>query len=406
MFNIKKIREDFPMLKVKMQKKPLIFFDNASTTFKPKCVINAINKYYTEHTSNSHRGDYDLSYINDKKIAEARKIIADFINAYEKEIIFTSGTTMSINMIAFSYGIKNLKKNDEILITEAEHASNVLPWFEIAKIKKLIVKFIPLNKNGKLTLTNVKKSINKKTKIISIANFNNVLGFKVPIEKITKIAHAKKIIVIYDGAQYVPHHTIDVKKNDIDFLCFSGHKMCGPTGIGVLYGKYDLLNKMHSFMTGGGMNYSFNKNGEKEYFEPPEKFEAGTLHIAGILGLAEAVKYLNKIGMKEIEKYEKKLRNYAIKKMKKIKDIIIYNKNAEASIITINKKNIPAQDEATYLNSFGIAVRSGQHCAKMLPSILKTTSTIRISFYFYNTKEEIDKLILVLKKKDFLNAYF
>ena len=406
MFDVKTIRKDFPMLKKKMQKHPLIYFDNASTSLKPKCVIDAISNYYLNETSNSHRGDYDLAYSVDQKVLEARKNIAKFINAKPEEVVFTSGASMSLNLVAFGYGAKFLKRNDEILISEAEHASNVLPWFKVAEITGAKIKYIPLNKEGRITLDNVKKSISKKTKIISIAEISNVLGYLTPIREIAMYAHKKNIIVVCDGAQSVPHKKTDVQWMHVDFLCFSGHKMCGPTGIGVLYGRYELLKVMDPFLSGGGMNSKFETCGAVEYLAPPSKFEAGTLNLAGIYGLDEAVKYLTKIGMNNIEKYEKELRKYLLSKLTSIKDIIIYNKTAESGIITINKSTVFAQDESTFLNSKGIAVRSGQHCAKMLNDFLHTPATVRISLYFYNTKEEIDELVTNLKKGDFLDAYF
>ncbi len=406
MFDVNNIRKDFPMLKQRMQKHPLVFLDNASTTFKPKSVVDAINNYYLKETSNSHRGDYDLCFNADQKLLETRGVVAKFINAKREEIVFTSGASMSINLVAYGYASKFLKKNDEILLTEAEHASNVLPWYKVSELTGAKVKFIPLNKEGRLTLNNVKKSINKNTKIIAIAEVSNVLGFIAPIKEICKEAHKRNIIVVCDGAQSVPHRKTDVKDSDVDFLSFSSHKMCGPTGIGILYGKFDLLKKMDPLMSGGGMNAKFDMCGDVEYLLPPVRFEAGTLNLAGVYGLKAAIEYINKIGIENINKYEQQLREYAINKLKKNKDIIIYNETAESGIITINKKKVFAQDEATFLNSQGIAVRSGQHCAKILNDFLKTPATIRISIYFYNTKEEIDKLIEALNKEDYLDAYF
>lgn len=406
MFDVNKIRKDFPMLNKKMQNHSLIYFDNASTTFKPNSVIEAVTNYYKNETSNSHRGDYDTAYAVDKKVNETRKLVAEFINAKPEEIVFTSGASMSINLVAFGYGAKHLKKGDEILLTEAEHASNVLPWYKVCELTGAKVKFIPLNKKGRLTIDNIKKTVSKKTKIIAIAEISNVLGYLSPIKEICEFAHKHNIIVVCDGAQSVPHHKTDVKYSDVDFLSFSGHKMCGPTGIGILYGKYELLKKTEPFMTGGGMNSKFDMCGAVEYLEPPIRFEAGTLNLAGIYGLNAAIRYINNVGIKNIEKYEKELRDYAINKMKEIDDIVIYNSDAESSIISFNKKTVFAQDEATYLNSKGIAVRSGQHCAKLLNDFLRTVATVRISFYFYNTKKEIDELIKALKKGDFLDAYF
>lgn len=406
MFDVKKVRKDFPMLSQTMQGKPLIFLDNSSTTFKPKTVIDATMRYYLSETSNSHRGDYDLCYNVDKIILNTRENVAKFINAKPHEIVFTSGASMSINLVAFGYGSKYLKSGDEILLTEAEHASNVLPWYKVCEMTGAKIKFIPLNKQGRLTLENVKKTITKKCKIIAVAEIGNVLGFKAPIKEICDYAHKHNILVMCDGAQSVPHHVTDVKNSGVDFLAFSGHKMCGPTGIGVLYGKYELLQKMDPLMSGGGMNAKFDMCGAVEYLEPPVRFEAGTQNIAGIYGLNEAIKYLSKLGMKNIEEYEEYLHSYAIKKLKTIKDLIIYNEKADSGIITVNKKNVFAQDEATYLNSLGIAVRSGQHCAKILMNFLKCIATIRISLYFYNTIDEIDRLVDALKKGDYLDAYF
>ena len=406
MYNIKKIRQDFPMLKQRMQNHPLVFLDNASTTFKPKAVIDAINNYYTKETSNSHRGDYDLCFHMDQELDATRQLVAKFINAKKEEIVFTSGASMSINLVAYGYAMKHLKKDDEILLTEAEHASNVLPWFKVKEVTGAKVKFIPLTKEGRLTLENVKKSITSKTKIIAVAQISNVLGYLSPIKEICKLAHQKKIIVVVDGAQSVPHRVTDVKDLDVDFLSFSAHKMCGPTGIGVLYGKHELLKKTDPTLTGGGMNVDFYTDGKVTYFDPPARFEAGTLNLEGVYGLKAAIKYLTSIGMNNIEKHEQELRAYLIKELKKIKDVVIYNEHAESGIVTINKKNVFAQDEATYLNSRGIAVRSGQHCAKILNGFLNTPATVRISLYLYTSKEDIDQLVKALKEGDYLNAYF
>ena len=409
MLDVKKIRQDFPMLdgnKI-MQGHKLVYLDNASTTFKPKCVLDAIANYYQNETSNSHRGDYDLCYNMDVKIEEARHSVSRLLNCENKEVVFTSGTSMSINLIAYGYGMKYLTENDEVLLTVAEHASNVLPWFKVSEIKGTKIGYIPLDESGRLTPENVEKSITKNTKIIAIAQVTNVLGYKVDIKTITKIAHEHNILVIVDGAQSVPHMKIDVKDLDIDFLSFSGHKMCGPTGVGVIYGKYHLLEMMDPLMSGGGMNAKFDMCGDVKYVNPPAKFEAGTLNIEGILGLKAAVDYLLNIGFENIEEYEHNIRQYAISQLETVPNIVIYNKEAEAGIITFNIKGIFAQDLATFLNSKGIACRSGQHCAKILINYLKEVATVRASIYFYTTKEEIDALVDALRKSgDFLDAYF
>lgn len=404
-----KLRQDFPMFQngVKMQGKPLVFLDNASTTFKPYAVEKAVNEYFETMTANSHRGDYDLCYNIDVRIDEAREALARFINAEKKEIVFTSGTSMSINLIAYGYGTKYLTKDDEILITQAEHASNVLPWFKVGEMTGCKINYIPLNNEGKLVPENLKKVISKKTKIIAVAHVTNVLGFIVDIKEIARIAHEYGAIVVCDGAQSVPHMPTDVKDLDVDFLSFSGHKMIGPTGIGILYGKYELLEKTNPFMTGGGMNAKFDMCGDVTYLAPPAKFEAGTQNIEGIFGLRAAVEYLTNVGMENIREYEADLRKYAIEKLKSNDKVILYNETAESGIITFNIKDVFAQDEATYLNSQGIACRSGQHCAKVLLDYLGEVATVRASIYFYNTKEDIDIFVSALEKGgDFLDAYF
>ena len=407
MIDVKKIREDFPMLKEVDGKKPPIYFVNAATTFKPQCVIDASSKYYLEESANSHRGDYDVAYKVDVTVARCREKVGKFINADKTEIVFTSGCSMSMNLVAFGYGVKFLKSGDEILLTEAEHASNVLPWFKVAEMTGATIKYIPLTKEGRLIPENLEKVITQNTKIVSVAQVTNVLGYVNDIKSLSKIAHEHDAILICDAAQSAPHIKIDVKDLDCDFLAFSAHKMCGPTGIGVLYGKYDLLRKMDPFMTGGGDNARFDMCGNVAYLEPPAKFEAGTMNLSGIYGFEAAIDYLNSIGMDEIEKYEVELHDYAISKLSKIPDLIIYNPTADTGIITVNIKDVFAQDEASYLNSRNICVRSGEHCAKLLKDVLKTTATVRISFYFYNTKEEIDELYEALKNGgNFLDAYF
>lgn len=409
MYDVYKIRQLFPMLNSNktMQGKPLVFLDNASTSFKPYCVIDAINSYYKDMTSNSHRGDYDLCYNMDVEVEKSRQAVAKFINGETNECIFTSGTSMSINLIAYGYGLKFLTKDDEILISEAEHASNVLPWFRISELTGCKINYIPLTKEGKITPENLKKVISKKTKVVSVAHIGNVLGYITPVKELAKIAHDHGAVIAVDGAQSVPHIPTDVKELGIDFLSFSGHKMCGPTGIGVLWGRYDLLSKMDPFLTGGGMNSKFDMCGNVKYLNPPSKFEAGTIHLAGIIGLRAAIEFLNDIGMENIFKHEEMLRDYFIEKTKNLDNLIIYNKYASTGIFTFNVKGVFAQDEATYLNSKGIAVRSGQHCAKILIDFLGEVATVRMSTYLYTTKEDIDALVDALKDGgDILDAYF
>ena len=409
MYDVYKLRQQFPMLTndIKMQKKPLVFLDNCSTTFKPQCVIDAEMEYYTLYNSNSHRGDYDLCYQMDVKVDEARATVAKFINADKNEVVFTSGTTESLNLVAYGYGLKNLKKGDEIIISEAEHASNILPWFRIAKLTDAVIKYIPLAENGRITADNLKKIISNKTKIVSIAQVGNVLGYLEDVKELVKVAHQYGAIMVVDGAQSVPHMRVDFKDLDIDFLAFSAHKMCGPTGIGALIGKYDLLLNMDPFVSGGGMNSTFYKNGEVNYHLPPSKFEAGTQNLAGILGFKKAVEFIESIGIDAIHEHDRELVSYAIEKLKDCDNVIIYNKDSDSGILTFNIKGVFAQDEATLLNYKGIAVRSGEHCAKILDDYLKTKATCRMSTYLYTTKEEIDVFIDALKNGgDILDAYF
>lgn len=410
MLDVLAIRKDFPMLNgdKTMQGKPLIWLDNASTTFKPRCVLDAVSRYYTEETSNSHRGDYDLCYNMDVEVLNARKALASFLNAETSEIVFTPGATASLNLVAYGYALTHLKPGDEILITEAEHASNVLPWYKVKQMTGCEIRLIPLEDNGCLSVENVRKTLTKNTKIVAIAEVTNVLGYLAPIKEIAKLCHEAGAVLVVDGAQSVPHRKMNVKDLDCDFLCFSGHKMLGPTGIGVLYGKYGLLCETDAFMTGGGMNVKFDTLGNASYLEPPMRFEAGTQNLEGIIGLHAAVDYLESIGMEEIEKRERQLKEYAVKKLSETGAVTIYNAESEAGIVTFNVNGVFAQDAATYFNSKGIAVRSGQHCAKILNDFLGTVATIRASFYFYTTEEEIDALAEACKtcKGEYLNAYF
>ena len=385
-------RNDFNILNTN-----IIYFDNAATTLKPKKVIDSIVDYYNNYSANAHRGDYDISLKVDSKIEETRKNIKSFINANNtEEIVFTSGTTDSINKIIFGYYKYILKENDEIILTKAEHASNLLPWFELAEQLNLKLKYVDLDNDYKITLDNLKSIITDKTKVISIAYITNVVGDIRPIKEISKIAKENNISMLIDAAQALPHIKIDVQDLDIDFLAFSAHKIYGPTGIGVLYGKYNLLNSIHPTSFGGGMNASFTSDGKRIYDEIPLLLEAGTPNIAGIIGLNEAISYINDIGINNIQNYETSLRSYAIDKLKGVNDIIIYNPNSESSIITINIKDIFAQDLAIYLNKYNICVRAGNHCAKILKEELNIKNTVRISLSFYNTKDEIDYLVKIL----------
>ena len=394
MLNISEIRKDFPMLD-----KDFIYFDNGATTFKPYPVINAVNEFYTNYSSNIHRGDYDISIKASKLYDDTRVLVRDFINANdEKEIVFTSGASESLNTFAYGYGLKYLKKGDVVLTTLEEHASSVLPWFDLQKRIGIVVKYIPLNEDGTFNLDKYKECFkDEAVKVVSIAYVSNVLGYVNPIKDITKIAHDNNAIVSIDGAQAVPHLKIDVKDLDIDFLSFSAHKMCGPSGVGVLYGKFDLLDTINPLKYGGGANSRFDKEGNVLLSLTPQRFEAGTPNIEGVIAFGEAIKYLSKLDMNEIHKRDLELSNYLLSKLDKLDNIDIYNHKTECGIVSFNVKGIFAQDVASYLNASKICVRSGNHCAKILHNAIGVNETIRVSMYFYNTYEEIDKFVEVIK---------
>ena len=386
-------REDFNILNT-----GVIYFDNGATTLKPIILSEAVSDYYNNYSSNAHRGDYQMSIKASSMYEESRKLVQELIGAKDnKQIVFTSGTTDSINKIVFGYFRKILKEGDEVLLTKSEHASNLLPWFELADEKNLKIKYIELDNNHEVTLENVVKAITPRTKVISIAHISNVVGDIRPIKEITEYAHKNNILVLVDGAQSVPHLEIDVKDLDIDFLTFSAHKMCGPTGVGVIYVKENILNDINPIIFGGGMNADFNTDGTRVYKTMPDRLEAGTPNIAGVIGFGYVIKYLKNIGFNNIHKYEMELKEYAIERLKEIPEIEIYNEYSKSGIITINYKDIFSQDLAIYLDKYNICVRAGNHCAKILKDEINIKNTCRISLYFYNSKEEIDKLIDVLK---------
>lgn len=410
MYNVDEIRKQFPMLNEDkiMQSKPLVFLDNASTTFKPYSVIKAMDDYYSNYTANHHRGDYDICYRVDQEIQIVREKVARFVNSEVNEVVFTSGDTESLNLIAYGYTLDNLKKGDVILLSLEEHASNTLPWYRICELTGARVEFVDLE-DKKITLNKVKEAFNKyqNIKIVSFAHVSNVLGYEIDAKEIAKEVHKHNAIFVLDGAQSVPHIKTDFKELDCDFITFSAHKMCGPTGTGVLIGKYELLQKMSTFHTGGGMNVKFNKNMEVIPLDAPHKFEAGTLNIAGIIGFGAAIDFVSSVGLDNIHAHELELSEYAISKLEECKDIVIYNKDSKSGIITFNRIGVFAQDEATLLNSKGIAVRSGQHCAKMIDEVIGDVATIRASFYLYTSKSDVDAFVNALKEGgDILDAYF
>ena len=389
-------REDFPILQ-----NNLIYLDSGATSLKPKCVIDKIIEYYRDYSANAHRGDYDLSLKVDYEYESARDEIKEFINArYREEIVFTSGSTDSLNMIATGFFRRYLEADDEIVITKSEHASNVMPWFRLAKEIGCKIVYVPLDENYYVTMDNIKKVINENTKVLALAEITNVVGDIRPIKEITKLAHENNAFVVVDGAQSVPHLKTDVIDSDVDFLAFSGHKMCGPTGIGVLYGKKELLEKVIPTNLGGGMNESFDDENHVYLKQLPHRLEAGTPNIAGAIGLGEAVRYLKKIGLNNIHKHEVELRKYLVDNLITIPHIDIINIESDSGIVAFNIDGIFSQDVAYYLNKYHICVRAGNHCAKVLKSATNVNNTLRVSLYFYNTKEEIDLLIKLLSDKN------
>ena len=379
----------------------MIYFDNASTTFKPKQVLKKISDYYTEYTANAHRGDYHISLKVDTEYELARNTVQEFINAKDRsEIVFTSGSTESLNYIATGFFGNYLEAGDEILITKAEHASNVLPWFRLAKQLDVLVNFIDLDDNHYVTVDNVLKAITPRTKVISLAQITNVIGDIRPIKEICKIAHERGIFVVVDAAQSAPHIKIDVQDLDCDFAVFSGHKMLAPLGIGVLYGKREILNKMEPFIMGGDMiEYVYE---QYTTFAPlPNKFEAGTQNVEGVVGLGAAIEYIKNIGYKTIHELEEEILLYARQELSKLEYLDLYltpNIKNHSGVISFNIKGVHPHDVASILDSYGVCVRSGNHCAQPLLRYMGLDSTCRASFYFYNTKEDVDKLVSSLNK--------
>ena len=388
MIDVQAIRRDFPMFRAHPE---LVYFDNGATTFKPQCVIDAVTAYYTEHTSNVHRGDYAIAAMNDRLYDGARASFAQLLNCAPKEIVFTHNASASMNQIAYGLSGTFLKQGDVILTTEAEHASDLLPWFRLQEENGIEIRYLPLDQEANLDLAKAEACFDERVKAVAVAMVTNVLGSILPVKELGQLAHRYGALFIVDGAQAVPHLPVDVQELDIDFLSFSAHKMCGPNGVGILYGKYDLLEQLKPVFMGGDMNARFQKAGTYELKHAPGKFEAGTPNIEGVIGAAAACDYIRAIGLDEIHAYEKELRAYALEKLSAVDHLEIYNPDNVYGPIAFNARGVFSQDAAGYLASRNIAVRSGNHCAKILHEILGTDSTIRASFYFYNTKEEVDR---------------
>lgn len=385
-------REDFEIFN-----DGLIYFDNAATTQKPKQVVNSIVEYYTKYTANAHRGDYDISLKVDEKYEAVRDKVKDLINANStKEIIFTKGSTESFNNIIFGFMEHFLEDKDEIILTKGEHASNILPWMALSEKIGFKIVYADLEEDYSLSKKNIEDKITENTKVVALAHVTNAIGDVRPIKEIGELCKNNNILFVVDATQSIGHMKVDVQEANIDFLGFSAHKMLGPTGTGVLYGKEELLEKLVPLEYGGGMNTIFSSNGEYELKELPFRLEAGTRNIAGVIGLGAAIDYLNNIGLDNIHNYEVELKKYLIEKIKTVPNIKIYNESTDSGILLFNLGEYFSQDVAIFLNGYKICIRAGNHCAKMLQEVINKTNTCRVSLYFYNTKEEIDKLIEAL----------
>lgn len=399
MFDVKEIRKDFPILGRKIHGKDLIYFDNGATTQKPNCVIEAMNDAYLDKNANIHRGVHHLSQIATQAHEDARAKVQKFINAkHAHEIIFTRGTTESINLVAFSFGEAFLKEGDEVIVSTMEHHSNIVPWQMLEQRKGIKLRVVPINEKGELDMDAFASMLNEKTKLVSIMHVSNVLGTINPVEEIIRLAHAKNVPVMIDGAQAIAHTEVDVQALDVDFYVFSAHKIYGPNGIGVLYGKEEWLNKMPPYQGGGEMiaTVTFEKT---VYNELPFKFEAGTPDYVGSVGLAAALDYVSKIGIKNIEAYETELLHYATEKLSKIEGIRFYGTaDHKGAVISFLVKDIHHYDMGMLLDKLGIAVRTGHHCAQPLMQNYGIEGTVRASFSFYNTKEEIDLFVKAVER--------
>jgi len=410
MFDPHVVREDFPILKRKVNDHPLIYFDNAATTQKPRQVIDAEREFYEEHNANVHRAVHTLSQEATDLHEGARKIIAGFIGAKEPaEVVFARGTTEAINLVAYSWGLRNLKAGDEILLSLMEHHSNIVPWEIVSKITGFTIKYANVKPDGTLDYTDLESKFSKNTKLACLSHVSNVSGIINDVKRVGKVAHEYGALMLVDGAQSVPHMPVDVRELDADFMAFSGHKMLGPTGIGVLYAKKVLLEKMAPFEGGGEMikEVSFSPQNEQcgiSWNDPPWKFEAGTPNIAGGIALAEAVNYLQNLGMSEVFQHEKALTGHAVEKMRncctKLELYGTTDASLKCGIIPFGVEGFSSHDVALFLDNYGIMIRSGFHCAQPLHQVFKLQSSARASFYIYNTKEEIDSLIEILKEME------
>ncbi|MFB9757094.1 MULTISPECIES: cysteine desulfurase [Bacillaceae] len=401
------IRQQFPILHQQVNGKQLVYLDNAATSQKPLSVIEALDHYYKEYNSNVHRGVHTLGTKATDAYEGAREKVRKFINARSmQEIVFTRGTTTALNMIASSYGMEHVGAGDEIVITYMEHHANIIPWQQVAKKKGATLKYIPLQEDGTISLEDVEKTVTSNTKIVSVMYVSNVLGTINPVKEIAEIAHRNGAIMVVDGAQSTPHMKIDVQDLDCDFYVLSSHKMCGPTGVGVLYGKKQILENMEPAEFGGEM-IDFVDLYESTWKELPWKHEAGTPIIGGAIGLGAAIDFLEDLGLENIEAHEHKLVQYAMERLSEVDGLTIYGPKHRAGLVTFNIDDVHPHDVATVLDVEGIAVRAGHHCAQPLMRWLKVSATARASFYLYNTEEEVDAFVegLIKTKEYFTNVF-
>ena len=395
MKRISEIKKQFPIF----ENSDVVYLDSAATSQKPKCVLEAMQKFYQTENANPYRGAYGLSVTATESYNKTRKAVAKFINAkFAEEVIFTKNATESLNLIAYSYGLDNLKKGDEIVLSIMEHHSAIVPWQKVAKEKKATLKYLYIDKNFEIPAQEIEEKITDKTKVVCVLSVSNVLGAKNDLQKIIEKAHSVGAIVVVDLSQSVAHSQTDVQKLDADFAAFSAHKMYGPLGLGVLYGKRDLLDQMKPFLAGGDM-IEFVYEQETTFAPLPNKFEAGTQNVAGAIGLEKAIDFINEIGLKNIEKHEKILAEYAYAKLSKLPFVEVYSSGKNlTSVLSFNNKKVHPHDVASFLDNKEICVRSGNHCAQPLLRFMGIDSTCRISFGIYNTKDDVDKLIVALKE--------
>ncbi|MCD6549539.1 cysteine desulfurase [Candidatus Micrarchaeota archaeon] len=396
--DVESIRKDFPVLDRMVNGRPLVYFDNAATSQKPIQVIDAIKEYYMNHNANIHRGVHTLGTESTELYDQARKTVAEFINADEREIVFTKNATESINLVMYAWALRNLGKGDRIVLSIMEHHANLLPWLWLSKVKGVRLEWLDIDENGKIPETELNKIDGKNTRLVAVTHVSNVLGTINDVSKICKRAHENGALCLIDSSQGVPHISVDMKKIDCDFLVFTGHKMLGPMGIGVLYGRGEVMADIEPFLFGGDMIERVTTT-DAVWAKPPQRFEAGTPNVAGAVGLAEAVRYLKTIGMENVREHEKNLVEYALDKFSELNNVTLYgpeDPESRAGIITFNVDGLTSNDVGILLNEEGIAVRSGRHCAHPLHDRLGIPSTVRMSFYIYNTFEEIDRTVDVI----------